>query len=138
MVHYNPQNATREYTGTDEEHLRPFKGVSFSDPSKVTNLEIVDSALMWMADERLANGNVVYVEGIEESLNPFLYQSTESEPHPPSEQYKTSLLSATQEKEILFRNHRGWNISDLQVYPIADEYLLQELGESHKILIHNL
>jgi hypothetical protein len=142
MAHYNPDLAMNEYSATEE--IRSFKGVSIDDRSKVADIDVEESAIMGMHDEVLSNGNVVYVEGAKDGSNPFVYSSCIKRQHRPSQKHGSVLISASSSHRIEFNNQRGWEHSVsfqeeiITVYPIADEYVLEHLGEEQELLIHEI
>lgn len=142
MAQYNPELVTQEYTKTEE--LRPFKGVSVLERSKVSDISLDESAILWVQDMILSDGNVVYVEGTESKANPFIYRSNSQGKHSPSQKHGSVLISAPTGKRIEFTNNRGWGRSntlttkDISIHPIADDYILEQIGEEQEILIHEI
>lgn len=142
MVRYNPDQSTQEFTKTEE--LRPFKGVSINDRRKVADLDIEDSAILWVQDMILLDGNVIYIEDADDSDNPFIYRSNSTGSHPPSQKHGSILISAPTGERIEFTNNRGWGqnsnlgVSNVKPQPIADDYILEQIGEEQKLLIHEI
>lgn len=142
MVRYNPDYTTQEFTKT--EILRPFKGVSVRNRDEVSDLPIEDSAILWVQDMILVDGNLVYVDGTDSGTNPFIYRSNSQGKHSPSQRRGSILVSAPTGEKIEFTNTTGWGRSThldtarISIHPIADDYVLEQLGEEEKLLIHEI
>ena len=145
MATYNPENAFTDQSKTKES--RPYKGVQVCDISRLKDMPITDSVLLWTPDRILADGNVVYIEGGASDRNPFVYRddTTRGLFNSPSSLKNSYLISVQTEEHIPFTDKGTLDTSEVNglsyyfgIHPVADDHILQHIGEEEKIVIHEI
>lgn len=137
MARYHPNSSTKDYTNSGE--FVSFRQVTVSDPAEVADIEVPKSKQMWISGTPSLDGNVVYIDQMDEEENPFVYQSDTTEKHVPSADHNSRLVSAPTDKYFTFKPSSGWTVYEtFSIYPISDYYLLEQLGETHKLLVHKV